>query len=354
MKVTITKYLNVRVGSPSVNAPSYQYLAPGSELEVDGELHKGDPYKGIDTWLKDAANNYYWSGGTDYQIALNGRLQNLNNSSSVLFNYNSQLKISTKYKSTKGENSLVAIIDTGCYMHTAIKDSIKYSYDVFSKSKIQNDESTNAHGTFLAGLIAASEIKGNKIVGVAPKAQLIIVKAIKNNQVFAQQVLDALNWIDGLSPAPDVINMSLDFNPGEQENKFLAVFESLWRKNVAILAAAQDGIQLYYNSIFYPAKVNNIVGVGSLSINDIQNGTINSHVDFVLPNLSFTSLNNFPDDYKTLDGSSMATAIVAGCFALMKSYDKTLNVASMVQLLQHESSHLTSSNFDNNLKLYTK
>ncbi|SHK70613.1 hypothetical protein SAMN04488028_107198 [Reichenbachiella agariperforans] len=63
MKVTVTKYLNVRVGKPSVNAPCYQYLAPGSEIEVGEKLYLGDSYDGMDTWYRDEADNYYWSGG---------------------------------------------------------------------------------------------------------------------------------------------------------------------------------------------------------------------------------------------------------------------------------------------------
>ena len=65
MKITVTKFLNVRVGKPSLNAPCYQYLAPGSELQTDGNLYKGDSYDGIDTWMKDNAGNYYWSGGVE-------------------------------------------------------------------------------------------------------------------------------------------------------------------------------------------------------------------------------------------------------------------------------------------------
>ena len=65
MKVTVTKYLNVRVGKPSVNAPCYQYLAPGSILDVDGNIYKGDVFDGINTWLKDDSGNYYWVGGLD-------------------------------------------------------------------------------------------------------------------------------------------------------------------------------------------------------------------------------------------------------------------------------------------------
>ena len=53
------KYLNVRVGRPSINAPCSQYIAPGSEIEVDGLLYKGDPYESIDTWFKDEF--YKWA-----------------------------------------------------------------------------------------------------------------------------------------------------------------------------------------------------------------------------------------------------------------------------------------------------
>ena len=58
MKVTVKDYLNVRVGKPSVNAPCYQYIAPGSEIEVDGKLYTGDMYDGSDQWMKDEGGNY--------------------------------------------------------------------------------------------------------------------------------------------------------------------------------------------------------------------------------------------------------------------------------------------------------
>ena len=62
MKVIVKdNFLNVRAGKASVNAPCYQYIAPGSEIEVDGQLYKGDLFDGIDTWMKDAAGNYYCS-----------------------------------------------------------------------------------------------------------------------------------------------------------------------------------------------------------------------------------------------------------------------------------------------------
>lgn len=62
MDVTVTKYLNVRIGQPSVNAPIHSYLQPGDKLEVDGKQYRGDVYDGNNYWYRDAAGNYYWSG----------------------------------------------------------------------------------------------------------------------------------------------------------------------------------------------------------------------------------------------------------------------------------------------------
>jgi subtilisin family serine protease len=350
MKVTVTKYLNVRVGKPSVNAPCYQYLAPGSEIEVDGQLYRGDKYDGVDTWVKDLGGSYYWSGGTNFQSS-NQLPQSVNPLSSTLFNYNESLMVNQTYKATKGENTTVAIIDSGCYKHRAIKDSIINSYNVFTRTNDQNDDS--GHGTFLAGIIAAVERPENKIIGIAPKSRLIIVKAIQNNQVFAQPILDALNWIDKLSTPPDIINMSFDFSPGAKSDEFFKVFQSLRKKNVCLVAAAQDGTQVYSNSIYYPANSNLFAGVGSISKKDIQPTGLNPRVNFIIPNWEFLSLRNFPGDYKTLSGSSVASAIVSGSLSLVIARNKLDGQTRDAQiLLSDEAIALTHSNFDNSLKLY--
>lgn len=354
MKVTVNKYLNVRVGEPSVNAPCYQYLAPGSELEVDGQLYKGNEYKGIDTWLKDAANNYYWSGGTNYTSS-SALLQNVNPLISTLFNYNAQIGLNHKFRTTKGLNTTVAIVDSGCYAHSAIKGSIVNSYNVFSKTSIQSDDS--GHGTFLAGIIAASEKSENKIIGIAPRCQLIIVKAIQNSQVLAKPILDALQWIDNLVPPPDIVNMSFDFNPGALGGQLSAVINSLIAKKVILVAAAQDGAAVYSGPIYYPANDPSVVGVASISKQDIQLFGLNTQVNYLVPNKEFLSLRNFPGDYKTLSGSSVGSALVSGAFALIVSQMKLNGItfsglSTTKSILDKEAKLLTSDNFDNSLKLY--
>src|SRR6186713_2671560 len=117
MKVTVKdNFLNVRIGRPSVNAECHQFLAPGSVIDVDGKLYPGDRFHGIDTWYKDAAGNYYWSGGVG--------------SGDVKFNYNTLLGLPDPICATKGDGVVVAIIDSGCYDHRSLTGSIIASYDV--------------------------------------------------------------------------------------------------------------------------------------------------------------------------------------------------------------------------------
>ena len=61
--VTINQNLNVRVGAPSVNAPCYTYVEPGSTVEVEEKPIEGDSYEGNNLWYAGLDGNYYWSGG---------------------------------------------------------------------------------------------------------------------------------------------------------------------------------------------------------------------------------------------------------------------------------------------------
>jgi hypothetical protein len=71
MKVTVTdNYLNMRTGAPLLSAPNTQYLSPGDVIEIEEWLYRGDLYSGVDTWIKDLAGNFYWSGGVSGTDAL--------------------------------------------------------------------------------------------------------------------------------------------------------------------------------------------------------------------------------------------------------------------------------------------
>src|SRR5687767_10152935 len=107
MKVTVKDYLNVRVGKPSLGALTNQYLAPGSIIDVEDNPYTGDPYEGIDTWFRDAANNYYWTGGFTHNLSQVAAV--------TLVDYLALLNIQGGKPAKHGNKIRVAVLDSGIF-----------------------------------------------------------------------------------------------------------------------------------------------------------------------------------------------------------------------------------------------
>lgn len=136
-------------------------------------------------------------------------------------------------KGYKGENMLVAIIDTGIdpsHKDMNISDGVEvklnqkyinalklpgtyrtnkvpYGYNYFDKNQGILDTTTRSHGMHVAGTVAAN---GN-IKGVAPEAQLLAMKVFSNDPDFESTYDDIYMKAidDAIKLGVDVINMSL-------------------------------------------------------------------------------------------------------------------------------------------------
>lgn len=209
MKVTVTKYLNVRVGKPRLDAPCYQYLAPGSELEIDGQEYHGDPYDGIDVWYKDDAGNYYWSGGV-HSDTTTDRKPNVDD-----YNWwHSDYGFPQLWSKSKGDNSIIAIVDSGIDVnHKWIKNVIAYRKNFNDAS--DRVEDVTSHGTHV-GAIASG------LHGISPRSPLHIFKV--HQEVFyndklrdlgvkfefiADSLIEILGFIQQNQEWSYIINMSL-------------------------------------------------------------------------------------------------------------------------------------------------
>jgi hypothetical protein len=62
MLLTVNKYLNIRIGSPSTSASCPGYLEPGDNIDLD-TIVAGDELDGNAIWYKSKKGYYYWSGG---------------------------------------------------------------------------------------------------------------------------------------------------------------------------------------------------------------------------------------------------------------------------------------------------
>ena len=109
-----------------------------------------------------------------------------------------------------GRGVKIAIIDSGCDVnHVSLKDKIagvrNFTPEDMKNPNIVTDRI--GHGTHVAGTIAAKNYS-NFLIGVAPEAQLYILKAIdRTGSGKASWVINAINYATDLNV--DIISMSL-------------------------------------------------------------------------------------------------------------------------------------------------
>ncbi len=121
-----------------------------------------------------------------------------------------------------------------------VSRKVPYAYDYADKdSDVQPINSE--HGTHVAGIIAGND---DTITGVAPEAQLAIMKVFSDSQTGAKTswILAALE--DCVKLGVDVINMSLGtscgFSREEDEDKVNEIYDTIKEQGVSLIVAASN------------------------------------------------------------------------------------------------------------------
>lgn len=342
MKVTVTKYLNVRIGKPSLNAPCYQYLAPGSEIEVDGQLYKGEEddgsYEGVDTWYKDEANNFYWSGGVEthnFNNEYSNNLRELQDSGKRTFRWFNHMNIEeiwAKYK-TQGENVKVAILDTG-YANTVTDLSGRISKEkiIIDVHKYPNvfpfvisDQSKVFHGTRCASIVGSANSSG-WLVGIAPRCELLVGKMSIDREFYLDDYLiNGIEW--AISNGAEIISVSYALPQSyidDFERIQVKIDNLMNNKDVLIFAASGNTGGNFLKGDRYPASFNGIESIGASTFNDkLSLETIISEKTVI--HAPGENIESFGRELEPtpLTGTSFSTPIVAGITALTISYLKS-------------------------------
>ncbi|WP_216827656.1 S8 family peptidase [Alkalihalobacterium elongatum] len=226
---------------------------------------------------------------------------------------------------TQGDNVVIAVLDTGCQIdHPDLEDRVisGYNFTTDYRGDPNNFADNNGHGTHVAGTIAAS-LNDQGVVGVAPKADLLILKVLSGTgggkyDWIIQAIYYAINWKGPDGEKVRVISMSLG---GPQDVPLLheVIKEAIKNDIVVVCAAGNDGdgkedtIQRAYPG-YYPEVVQ--VGAVDFSRKLAPFTNTNDEIDLVAPgvNILSTYLNS---KYARLSGTSMATPHVTGAIALL-------------------------------------
>lgn len=209
-----------------------------------------------------------------------------------------------------GAGVKVGIIDTGADLtHPDLKENIRGGVNLLRPSSLPYDD--NGHGTHVAGIVAAAK-NGLGVVGVAPQAELYVVKAFDcfgNGRLST--ILEGLQWC--VEQGLKVVNMSFGM-----ERESAALQRAVQKAEAAgLLLVAAAGNLGRANAVVYPARYPEVLAVAALG-EDGRLARFSSYgpeVDVVAPGENI--LSTYPRGYKTLSGTSMATPHVTGIVALL-------------------------------------
>lgn len=212
----------------------------------------------------------------------------------------------------------VAVFDTGISDHSDLIVTKKVSF-------IDNEpevDDLQGHGTHMSGTIAALRNHFG-IRGVTNNVELYSVKVIgMDGKGYASNIINGLNW--AIENNIKVVNMSF---VGNEYSESLHEAIQLAREHGILIIAAAGNNGKGENTMGYPALYPEVVAVGSVNQSHKRStfSSTGNELDIVAPG-SVTLSTYSHDSYKTLSGTSSATAYVSGSAALIWSQNPSLSV----------------------------
>lgn len=304
------------------------------------------------------------------------------------------LNLSAAWDISKGDKVVVAVIDTGYRPHPDLLANLipapggaakQYGYNFISNATtgritlpdgvtsargpdaidlgdwVDNTDTvcptqvqgSSWHGTHVAGTIAAAA-NGTGIIGVAPNAKILPLRALGKCGGESSDIADAVAWAAGLhiDGVPDntskanVINLSLGGTHPCSKTNAAAYQSAMANGAVIVVAAGNESVDAKLSS---PANCPGVITVASNSIAGGRASYSNygATVSVTAPGGGFTTtadriLSTLPtgktiatDDttYGLMAGTSQATPHVAGVIALMMAVNPKLTPAQVRSIL---------------------
>lgn len=241
------------------------------------------------------------------------------------------------------------------------KEIVGDNYDDYSEKNYGNNhyEGPDAeHGTHVAGIIAGLP-NGKEIqYGVASKvAKIMSVRTVPNGDERDKDVANAIRY--AVDNGAKVLNMSFGKPVSPGKNVVWDAFKYAQDKGVLLVKAAGNENEDVAEHLAYPTNfknvtddkpfVNNVLVVGaSTNKNDALRASFSNFnkkmVNVFAPGEEIYS--TVPhNEYKYLQGTSMASPVVAGAAAVLLAYMPNLTPAQIIEALVKSSNPSTTSQF---------
>ncbi|WP_227937215.1 S8 family peptidase [Alkalihalobacillus deserti] len=238
----------------------------------------------------------------------------------------------------------IAIIDSGISDHVALNYAVrkKITYtNLQEKTGVAFDDSSDGHGTHVAGIIAGKPTNG-QLVGMTNDASLYIVKALDaEGNGFVSDMVKGIRW--AMNEDVQLVNLSLGTDRFSQtmENTLKDAYD---RGIVVVAASGNDG-----GVVQYPAASRYTIGVGATDQNRRMPSwsSFGSEVDLLAPGVRIPStVKNH--SFGEMSGTSMAAPHVTGAASkLLPLYQGKAN-GNRVEWVRSRLKEYSSFAYQNN------
>jgi subtilisin family serine protease len=241
-----------------------------------------------------------------------------------------KLHLVEAHRLATGNRVLVAVIDSEVdASHPDLAGAIKGNFDASA-----DDERPHAHGTGMAGAIAAH----HKLLGAAPNVSLLTVRAFSTRQTGAEgttfNILKGLDW--AAAQGARVVNMSF---AGPSDPRLRDALDKAYKKGMVLVAAA--GNAGAKSPPQFPGADKNVIAVTATDSNDVLFAGANrgDYVAVAAPGVDI--LAPAPDGvYQLTTGTSVASAEISGVVALLIERNPALTPADVRRILMSTAKDL--------------
>lgn len=256
--------------------------------------------------------------------------------------YKTDTGLAAAWEISKGENVIVALLDTGVETtHEGLKRNLLPGWDFVNDRNGVNDTEYHfdqGHGTMMAGIIAGKGNESGEGFGVAPGAKLLPLKVFQEGKAYTSDIIRAIQYAE--AKGAKVANLSFGSrfdNPALRE----AIAES---NMLFVCAVGNNGYNLDKYPV-YPASfgLDNIIAVSSLDESgklSIFSNYGEKTVDVAAPGEEILST-WLDHTYQKGSGTSVATAYVSGEAALIFALDKYGSAKEVKERIIQSSDHIS-------------
>jgi subtilisin family serine protease len=252
--------------------------------------------------------------------------------------YLNQISAPKAWDTTRGSATItVAVIDDGVQTnHPDLVGKIVKPYNaVTGGTKYQ----ANDHATHVAGIIAAS-MNGKGVAGIAPNVKIMPINVFSGTKADSYDVVDGIYY--AVRNGADVINLSLG---GFVYSYSMAEAVSYAFTQGTVVVAAAGNSDTSYST--YPAAYDGAFGISATDSNDriTDFSNFGNYIDFAAPGESIYST-VAGSGYDYMDGTSMASPVVAGVAALILSKNPLVTPNDVKAILANSAIDLGNGGWD--------